>query len=204
MGFGNDFVASDESLNFYSAFYSKGLGSASDKTAYKEKMNNVPKLWRHLFEYGERICCNPELAKEWLLNGQPKYDITYTYVLFKPLEKVTSDDNLRAVIFPVNPVELSGLSTLTCSVISGTDPVQLPQGSDCNRIASFAYAQADQSDPRAVLGMLSVEGREVMRKRFRDDILTFTLPAPLYHRVEQEAGDSILQTPSWKRLSGRE
>jgi hypothetical protein len=48
--------------------------------------------------------------------------------------------------------------------------------------------------------MLDVDGREVMRKRFRDDTLTLTLPLPLFQRIEQEAGDCVLQTPSWKRL----
>jgi hypothetical protein len=50
--------------------------------------------------------------------------------------------------------------------------------------------------------MLGIDGREVMRKRFRDDILTLTLPAPLYYRMEQEAKDCIFQTPSWKNLKG--
>ncbi len=85
----------------------------------------------------------------------------------------------------------------------GTDPVQVPQGADCNSIAAFAYAQAELSAPRAILGMLGVDGREVMHNRFRDDTLMLTLPAPLYNRMEQEANDYVLQTPSWKRLAGR-
>jgi len=50
--------------------------------------------------------------------------------------------------------------------------------------------------------MLGVDGREVMRKRFRDDTLTLTLPAPLYQRMEQEVSDCVFQTPSWKKLIG--
>ena len=82
----------------------------------------------------------------------------------------------------------------------GIDPVQVPQGADCNSITVFAYAQADQAEPRAVLGMLGVDGREVMRKRFKDDTLTLTMPAPLYQRMEQEANDCVFQTPSWEKL----
>ncbi len=84
--------------------------------------------------------------------------------------------------------------------MQGIDPVQVPQGATCNSITAFAYAQADLAAPRAVLGMLGVDGREVMRKRFRDDTLTLTLPVPLFQRMEQEAYDCVLQTPSWKDL----
>ena len=152
---------------------------------------------------GERRHCSAELAKEWILHERPRYDIPYEYVLFKPLRFTTHEENLRAVIFPLNPVELGGLVTLAGSVMTGTDPVQIPQGADCNSITSFVYAQADLSAPRAILGMLGVDGREVMRKRFRDDTMTLTLPASLYHRMEQEANDSVLQTPSWRRLADR-
>jgi len=38
----------------------------------------------------------------------------------------------------------------------------------------------------------------VMRKQFRDDILTLTIPAPLFQRIEQEANDYVVQTPSWE------
>ena len=109
----------------------------------------------------------------------------------------------RAVIFPLGPVELSGLFTLLASTLEGTDPLQAPPGPDCFRIAGFAYAQHDAEAPRAVLGMLDVDGRELMRRRFRDDTLPLTLPMPLFRRLEREAGDSVLQTPGWLKLRGR-
>ena len=49
--------------------------------------------------------------------------------------------------------------------------------------------------------LVGVEGRKVMRKRFRDDILTLTLPWPLFLRMEQEADDCIFQIPSWKKFN---
>jgi hypothetical protein len=61
----------------------------------------------------------PELAKAWILHEFPRYDIPFRYVLFKPLRRTALDENIRAVIFPVNPVELSGLVTLAGSVMQG-------------------------------------------------------------------------------------
>lgn len=203
MGLGVGFDASAELLDRYAAVFSKGIKSASNQKAYRARMEAAPQNWHSLYEYGERRHCNAELAKEWILNGLPRYDIPYKYVLFKPLSRTAADENIRAVIFPVSPLELAGLVTLAGSVMPGTDPIQVPQGADCNSITAFAYAQADLAAPRGVLGMLGVDGREVMHKRFRDDTLTLTLPAPLYQRMEQEADDCVFQTPSWKGLAGR-
>lgn len=203
LGFGVDFDSSDEQLDLHAALFSKGLESASNRTAYQAEIEAAPKNWRSMYEYGERRHCSAELAREWILHGFPRYDIPYKYVLFKPLSRTTFDENVRAVIFPVNPVELSGLVTLAGSVMRGTDSVRAPQGTDCSSIAAFAYAEAESAAPRAVLGMMGSDGREVMRRHFRDDILTLTLPAPLFLRMEQEADDCLFQIPSWEKLVGR-
>lgn len=203
LGFGVDFDETDELLDRYAAFFSKGLKSSKNRAAYQAQIEAVPKNWKSMLEYGERKHCSAESAKEWLLNGLPRYNIQYKYVLFKPLSRTAADENIRTVIFPVNPVELSGLVTLAGSVIQGTDSVRAPQGADCNSLAAFAYAESELTAPKAVMGMLGVDGREVMRRRFRDDILTLTLPAPLFFQMEQEADDCVFQIPSWKKLVGR-
>jgi hypothetical protein len=118
------------------------------------------------------------------------------------LSRATSDENVRVVIFPVNPVELSVLVTIAGLVMRGTDAVRAPQGTDCSSITAFAYAGAESAIPRALLGMMGSDGREAMRRRFRDDILTLTLPAPLFFQMEQEADDCVFQIPSWKKLVG--
>ncbi|WP_155307618.1 DUF169 domain-containing protein [Desulfosarcina widdelii] len=200
LGLGVDFDASDEQLDRYAAVFSKGLQSTGNRKAYQKQIDAAPKNWRNLLEYGERRHCSAELARDWILHGLPRYDIPYEYVLFKPLSRTESAENIRSVIFPVSPMELAGLFVLAGSVMTGTDPVQVPQGADCNTITAFAYAQADLDAPRAVMGMLGVDGREVMKKRFRDDILTLTLPKPLFDRMEEEADDCVFQIPSWKRL----
>jgi uncharacterized protein (DUF169 family) len=128
LGFGTNFDASDELLERYAAVFSKGLRSACNPVAYRTRMEAAPRSWRSLYEYGERRHSSAELAKEWIVHALPRYEIPYDYVLFKPLSRTRSDDNLRAVIFPVSPVELAGLATLAGSVMTGTDPIQVPQG----------------------------------------------------------------------------
>jgi hypothetical protein len=202
LGFGVDFDAPEELLDRYAATYSKGLRSARDQAAYRAVIEASPERWRDLYVYGERRHCNAELAREWILHGLPRYDIPHEFVLFKPLSRAAPSENVRAVVFPVSPVELAGLVTLAGSVMPGTDSVQVPQGADCYSITAFAYAQGDQPEPKAVLGMLGVDGRELMRKRFRDDVLTLAVPTPLFQRMEEEADDCLFQMPSWVDLRG--
>jgi hypothetical protein len=201
-GFGVDFVDSEAQLDHHAAIFSKGLGSARDRAAYQEKMESVRPAWRTLYEFGERRHRDFGMARQWILDCLPRYDIQHRYVLFKPLGETDPEENTRAVIFPVSPLELAGLTTLLGSVIEGTDPVHVPQGADCLRIACFAYDQYEAEPPRAVLGMLDVDGREVMRKKFRDDTLTLTIPMPLFLRIEEEADNSVLQIPAWSKLRG--
>jgi len=84
--------------------------------------------------------------------------------------------------------------------MQGTDPIRVPQGPSCTGLGAFAYAEGESEAPRAVLGMLDKEGREVMNKRFRSDVMTLTLPLPLFSRMEEEASDCVFQLPSWQVL----
>jgi hypothetical protein len=200
LGLGAELVASEEQIEHYSTVFSKGLASARNETTYRDRMEAAPVSWRPLYEYGERRHCNFEMARSWLLHGMPRYDIAYSYVLFKPLSRVESDDNARVVIFLVDPVELAGLVTLLGSVVEDTDPVQVPQGADCFRITGFPCAQYAAESPKAVLGMLDVDGRELMRRKFHERILTLAIPMPLFQRMEREADQSVFQIPGWQKL----
>jgi len=200
LGLGVDFDASEEMLDRYAAIFSKGLESAEDKKGYRAHMDVSPDSWRSMYEYGERRHCCAELAKHWIKSELPRFDIPCEYVLFKPLGRVEDDDQVKAVIFAANPIELSGLVTLAGSVVYKSDCIRYGQGPDCTSIAAYGYAEAESTNPRAVLGMMGVDGREVMRKRFRDDVVTLTLPEPLFRRMEEEADDCIFHTPMWKAL----
>jgi len=200
LGFGVDFDASPENLEFYGAFLCKGLASAKDRQAYLNRMNAGSSQFRDLYEFGERRHATPEMAKTWIEQHLPRYETPAHCVVFKPLCDMDPEDDLKAVIFPVTPVELSGLMTLVGSVIPQPDTLLMPQGADCNRITSFVVTQEEKDGQRAVLGMIDVDGREVMRRRFRDEVVTIALPADLFWRAEKESDHCILQIPGWRRI----
>jgi len=202
LGFGVDLIEPEERLDHFSAFFSKGLSAARDKEIYRTKMESAKKSSRPRFEFGERDHCSFDMARKWITDYLPRYDISSRYVLFKPLQAVDPEEEIRSVIFPVSPVELAGLVTLLGSVVDGSDCVTVPKGADCLRLGCSAYDLYDADPPRAVLGMLAVDGRTVMRERFRDDTLTLTIPKPLFLRMEEEAADSVLTIPGWTALRG--
>jgi len=203
LGLGVDFDESEWKLDRYSAVFSKGLRSARDQDLYRSELEAAPRGWRSMLELGERRHQDAELAREWICRGLPRYDVPFEYVWFKPLSLADPDENIQCVVFPLTPVELAGMVTLAGSVMRGTDPVRVPQGPSCTSLGAFAYAEGDSEKPRAVLGMMDKEGREVMHKRFRDDILTLTLPWTLFMRMEAEAMDCVFQLPSWRALFGK-
>ena len=186
------------------SFAADGIWSTRNNLLLKSK---ILKIETKLASKQSLISKTDEIRKELGIIrdflGMDEYDLIDKSVDSYGMGGTGPEENIRVVIFPVNPVELGGLITLAGSVMPGTDPVQVPQGPDCHSIAIFGYAQAEKSSPRAILGMWGVEGRKVMHKRFRQNILTLTLPAPLYYRMEQEADDSVLKTPKWKSLAGR-
>lgn len=81
--------------------------------------------------------------------------------LFKPLSRTDPEENIRAVIFPVNPVELAGLLTLAGSVMEGTDSVRVAPGPDCVSLAAFSYAEAEAPAWEALAKASPSRGMEV-------------------------------------------
>jgi uncharacterized protein (DUF169 family) len=201
LGLDHEGLTSD--IDFCATIFSKGLASAPDQAAYRKRMEAARESWQPLYQYGERRHSSFELAMKWLQNDMPRYQVPARYVLFKPLGETEPEDDVRVVIFPVNPVELAGLSTLLGSVVEGRDPIMVPPGADCFRIAGYPYPRSDAGPPRAVLGMLDIDGREVMRKRFSDGILTLAIPIHLFELMEQEAEDSVLRIPGWQALRSK-
>ena len=133
LGFGVDFVTSEDRLDHYAAIFSKGLESVRDRKAYREQMESVRASWRPLYEFGERRHCSFERAREWISSCLPRYDIPQRFVLFKPLCDADPRENIRSVTFLVDSLELAGLVTLLGSVVQGADPVHVPQGAILTR-----------------------------------------------------------------------
>ena len=89
LGLGVDFDASPELLDRYSAVFSKGLKSVGNEDAYRETMEAAPRSWRaacSCLSMAKGRHCDAELAKDWILNGLPRYDIPVRICFVQALE----------------------------------------------------------------------------------------------------------------------
>ena len=147
---------------------------------------------------GERYVKTPELAGKYIEKMKPR-PASATYCVFKSIERFQRDAKPEIVVFFVSPDILSGLFTLTNYSLERTDGVHTPFGSGCSTILTHPLKEAEKEDPRAVLGMFDVSARPMVEK----DILTLSMPYPIFLRLLEDASGSFLQTESWRKVLRR-
>jgi len=147
---------------------------------------------------GERYIKTPELAREFFSRMKPR-PAPATYCVFKPIEKFEGDKKPEVVVFFAPPDNLSGLFTLTNYALERTDAVDIPFSSGCGAILTRPLKEAEQDQPRAILGMFDVSARPMVEK----DILTLAMPYSIFLKLLKNVSDSFLQTESWKKVLQR-
>ena len=147
---------------------------------------------------GERYIKTPELAKGYIEKVRPRL-APAPYCVFKPIEKFQRDETPEVVAFFPTPDILSGLFTLTNYALERTDGVYTPFGSGCSTILTHPLKEAEKGQPRAVLGMFDVSARPMVDR----DILTLSMPYPVFLKLLENVSGSFLQTGSWKKVLRR-
>ncbi len=147
---------------------------------------------------GERYIKTPELAKEFFKKMKPR-PAPATYCVLKPIEKFTENESPEVIILFASPDILSGLFTLTNYALERTDAVYAPFGSGCSAILTYPLKEAEKPDPRAVLGLFDVSARPMVEK----DVLTLSMPYPLFLKLLGNVSGSFLETESWKKVLQR-
>jgi len=147
---------------------------------------------------GERYVKTPELARKYIEKTQPR-PAPATYCVFKPVDKFQADETPEIVAFFATPDILSGLFTLINYALERTDAVYTPFGSGCSTLLTHPLSEAEKEQPRAVLGMFDVSARPMVEK----DVLTLSMPYPVFLKLVENATESFLQTESWKKVLQR-
>jgi uncharacterized protein (DUF169 family) len=146
---------------------------------------------------GERFFESPELAARWA-GSLPFREAPSEFIVCKPLDQVTGEEDVSLVMMFVNPDQLSALVTLAGFRRGVIDPVISPWGAACQSIL-FALAEAEREHPRGVLGFFDIS----QRAKIDREILSFTMPYSLYLEMESSVDDSFLGTEAWRKLRGR-
>ncbi len=147
---------------------------------------------------GERYIKTPEIARRYFASVRPP-KAPGRYCLFKPLNKQTAEDKPEVVIFFAPPDVLSGLVVLTHYATERADAVSLPFSSGCGSILTHPLKEAEQENPRAVLGLFDVSARPFVEP----DVLTLAMPTRLFLALLDSQEESFLITGSWRKIRER-
>lgn len=147
---------------------------------------------------GERFYKNPELARKWV-NSLPMTDVPTEYVVFKPLEQVTDQEEPKLIVFFVNADQLSALVVLADYNRGTNQSITAPFGAACQSIL-FGYAEAERDNPGGVIGFFDISQRMVVDR----EILSFTVPYKMFQEMEANVEGSFLEMHAWLKLQERQ
>lgn len=146
---------------------------------------------------GERYIKSPELARAKFAQ-MPVRPAPGKYGLFTRADMPHSADEPEIVIFFASPDLIAGLHFLASYDREG-EAVTAPFSSGCGAIVAFPLAEADRSDPRAVMGLFDPSARPYVQ----ENLLTFALPYALFSRMAGNIPESFLGTRTWKTIRKR-
>ena len=149
--------------------------------------------------FGERYIKTPELARKFV-ESLPTLLVSTTYVVFKPIEMVGEDVEIKAVIFLVDPDQLSALVVLANYGRETGDNVIMPMGAGCHQIGILVYKEAESAQPKAVVGLTDLSARKITDKAVGRDILSFAVPYKMFQEMENNVEGSFLDRDTWRSI----
>ena len=147
---------------------------------------------------GERYIKTPELARQFFSSTKPRKALA-RYCLFKPLDKLSADEEPEVVVFFASPDVLAGLFTLTNYAAERSDAVRAPFSSGCGAILTHPLKEAEKDAPQAILGLFDVSARPFVHP----NILTLAMPMKLFNMLLESQDESFLITESWNKVRER-
>jgi len=201
LGFGNAYEHFPGGVGCFARFLSSGNREwEQGRTVGEQLKEHAGSAFAEQFLEGERYVKTPELVEEWL-ERIPMRQIGTRYVVFKPLDQVEEEkETPEVIVFTVNPDQISALVILANYNRTGMENVAIPWAAGCQTIGIFPLYEAEQENPRAVVGLTDISARKYVRSLLGADSLTFALPYSLFAQLEQEVEGSFLRAHTWKAL----
>jgi uncharacterized protein (DUF169 family) len=199
LGFGNCYRQFVGGVDGFCRFLSTGNeGTAAAETA-KQYMRG--EQLDH-FLHGERYRRTPQDVRKFV-DTLPMMQVPTRYVVFKPLSQVTESEQPVVIVFLVNPDQMSALVVLANYTSDDSQSAIIPHAAGCQSIGIFTYREAQSERPRAVVGLVDPSARRTLR-RLGSDLLTVSVPLPLFHRMEADVPGSFLERGTWLALKAGE
>jgi uncharacterized protein (DUF169 family) len=184
LGFGNQYEKCDFAID---ALLSTGDAAVAAEMRRSTRMGE-----------GERFFKTPELVRGWL-GSVPITDVPTEFVVMKPFEQLTAEDDPALVIFLVNADQLSALAVLSDYSRGSGESVIARFGGACQSIL-FGYAEAQRAEPRGIIGFFDI----AQRRHVSRETLSFTAPWSLFLEMEGNVVGSFLEMEDWRELQARQ
>ncbi|HYW94428.1 MAG TPA: DUF169 domain-containing protein [Bacteroidales bacterium] len=147
---------------------------------------------------GERFYKDREKAGKWV-DSLPLTDVPTKYVVFKPWEQLTEQDEAELIVFFVNADQLSALVVMSDFNRGTNMSVTAPFGAACQSIL-FGFSEAKKENPASVIGFFDISKRSIVDR----ETLTFTVPYNMFREMEAGVQDSFLKMHVWQKLQERQ
>lgn len=147
---------------------------------------------------GERFYKSPEEARKWV-DSLPMTDVPTKYVVFKPWEQITEQDEPELITFFANADQLSALVVMADYNRGTNQSVTAPFGAACQPIL-FGFAEAKKENPKGVVGFFDISKRSIVDR----ETLTFTVPFRMFQEMEASVESSFLRMHVWQKLQERQ
>ena len=202
LGFGNCYESFPGGVECFCRFLADGNEKSEEGRAVGQQVAS----WGNRqmtddFLLGERYLKTPETTKQFL-QALPLRDIPAKFVVVKPLEAADPErEDIKNVTFFVEPDQLSALVVLANYADPGQDNVTVPWGAGCQVMGIMAYRELEREHPRGIIGMTDLSARHTVRPSLGKTVMSFTMPWPLFLKLEGNVEGSFLQRETWHSLN---
>lgn len=117
-------------------------------------------------------------------------------LVFRPLDQLQPGEEPLAVVFLVNPHQLSALATLASYDRASLENVKLLFGAGCTQAIRYALCAQEAREDTCYVGLTDPSARLHLDK----DLLSFSLPYRRFLALEEQVTDSFLTKGTWKTL----
>ncbi len=200
LGFGNCYQTFPGSVDGFCGFLADGNENSEEGRRTGEQVAQWDRRLADDFLHGERYLKDSAVTRRFL-NTLPMRDIPSEYVVLKPLGFADAEhDDIKSVTFFVDSDQLSALVILANYLEPELENVSIPWAAACQVIGIFGYRELDREHPRALIGLTDISARLNTRVSLGADVLSFTIPWPLFLKMDQNVDGSFFERRTWHEL----
>ena len=146
---------------------------------------------------GLRYKKNSALVEDYL-SGLPQ-EVHTPCLVFSPLDQVRREETPSAVVFLVNPDQLSALSMLANYDSAQQDNVKLLFGAGCVQSILYSLADEQAGSKKCTVGLIDPSARLCVAP----ELLSFSIPYSRFLELEAQVDESFLRGEIWQKLKKR-